>query len=825
MRPLLDATFRLVRNALCWWVRVEQVAQPLDKTELNTKLPVVYVLENRSLVDMMVLDNQAQQLGLPAANKRLHLPGVEGERAVFFLTTEVSLFNRKKYGIAPRLKALIQYLEQNPEQDVQLVPVFLIWGRGPARKKSFFKALLSDAWTATGRIKKLFTVLLNGRSTYVEFNKPISLRQLADEDDSPEVTARKVNRVLRVHFRRIRTRVVGPDLSHRRLLLSRLLRTPVVKNATNTYAKSKKVSRAKANKVARQQAEEIAANVSFTTVRMLDVILTRLWNKIYDGINVANIEPVKELAQRAEIVYAPCHRSHIDYLLLSYCLYYQGLNIPHIAAGNNLNIPVVGGILRRGGAFFMRRSFRGDKLYAALFNEYIHMVFTQGHPMEYFVEGGRSRTGRMLQPKAGMLNMTIKSYLRDHNRPIVVVPVYIGYEKVFEERTYLNELRGQKKEKESLGGLWRSFRRLKNFGKVSLNFGEPIHLDQLLNNIQPDWKEIDYGQEIKPSWLVSATDQLSNLLAQRINGAAALNPVNLVATVMLATERHVLAEQTLKQQLALYQTLMSEQPYSEKITLPAGTPEDWIVGVEKTGNLVRHPESDLGHILSLEPDQAILLTYYRNNVLHLFAMPALIASLFLDERHFRKGEATTIIKGIYPFLQAELFLQWSEQQLDTLVPQWLDTFTNIGLLNKNKGNVFSVPDPNRENFQSLRLLAQCILPALERYHITLSILKHAGSGAFSASELEKRSQQIAQYLSILSGMSAPEFFDRSLFRQFIQLLRQKELLSADQDNKLTFNQSLLDLLAQITTLVSHSVSLEINQVVGQHLVVPEVNKD
>ena len=142
------------------------------------------------------------------------------------------------------------------------------------------------------------------------------------------------------------------------------------------------------------------------------MLLSWFWNKIYDGVKIHNIEGVQQIAPGHEVIYVPCHRSHIDYLLLSYLLFRNGLTRPHIAAGINLNMPVIGSLLRRGGAFFMRRTFKGNPLYTSVFNEYMHTLFTKGFPVEYFVEGGRSRTGRMLQPKTGMLAITVRSFLR-----------------------------------------------------------------------------------------------------------------------------------------------------------------------------------------------------------------------------------------------------------------------------------------------------------------------------------------------------------------------------------------------------------------------------
>ena len=174
-------------------------------------------------------------------------------------------------------------------------------------------------------------------------------------------------------------------------------------------------------------------------------------------------------------------------------------------------MPVIGSILRRGGAFFMRRSFKGNQLYTAVFNEYLHTLFSRGFSTEYFVEGGRSRTGRMLHPRTGMLAITLRSFLRDSRRPIVFVPVYIGYERVLEGRTYLGELRGATKKKESIFDLFKVVGALKQrFGQVWVNFGEPIHLDQFLDRHQPDWQDQDLGPEYRPDWL----PQTTNLLAR-----------------------------------------------------------------------------------------------------------------------------------------------------------------------------------------------------------------------------------------------------------------------------------------------------------------------
>ena len=155
--------------------------------------------------------------------------------------------------------------------------------------------------------------------------------------------------------------------------------------------------------------------------------------------------------------------------------------IPHIAAGDNLNIPILGRILRQGGAFFMKRSFSGDPLYSSIFNEYLFQIYNRGHSVEFFPEGGRSRTGRLLPPKLGLLSMTIASHQKGLHKPLAFVPVYIGYEKIIEGSTYVSEMRGSQKTREKLSDVLINLKLIRqNFGRVRVNIGEVIKLDEWL---------------------------------------------------------------------------------------------------------------------------------------------------------------------------------------------------------------------------------------------------------------------------------------------------------------------------------------------------------
>lgn len=819
MRSLLDMISRCVQSVLFLWVRTDNKPTRIDLNTLTRDTPVVYVLEQQSTADAMVLDHQCRKLGLPDLTRRLSLPGLEGSRPLISIHARPSVLRRHRSGVAPLIQPMLNYLTDNPDEDILLVPVALFWGRGARKSNNLLKVLLSSNWNLAGRLKKLFTVLINGRNTYFEINEPISLRQLVNDEPNTEIASRKVARVLRVHFRRVRTAVIGPDLSHKRVLISHLLHTAPVRKAIEQHASAKGVTREKAERLAQKHANTIAADVSYNVIRFLDVILTWLWNKIFDGVMVNGLDPVKKLAEDHEIVYVPCHRSHLDYLLLSYTLYYQGLNVPHIAAGENLNMPVVGALLRRGGAFFIRRKFGGDKLYTAVFNEYMHSVFSRGYPVEYFVEGGRSRTGRMRPPATGTLAMTVRSHLRDRRRPIVFIPIYIGYEKVFESRSYLGELQGQEKKKENLFDLVKSVRRLKNYGQVFLNIGEPLHLNTLLSTLQPGWDQHQYGPDDRPGWMVPFVDELARTVVTRINSAAALNPVNLVALTLLATPRQAMDGELLQQQLTLLIELQQHLPYDTHITWPEGDAKQWIDYTEQMGMLRRIPQK-LGDLFGLDSQNAVLMSYYRNNVQHLYAIPALVAALLGQGQGISLDKLRERVGLIYPYLQSELFLAPSIEEAQHQVPVWIDFFHQAGLIHRQEDRWYASLNGTASRLK-LELLAAIMVPTLERYLLTLAVLIRAGSGEATSTEVENQSQQMAQRLSVLNGLNAPEFFDKALFKNFLQTLKSRRAITVNEQHCLEFDDRILNIVLASDSVVPAQVLYSIMQVTGLREAKPE----
>ena len=566
--------------------------------------------------------------------------------------------------------------------------------------------------------------------------------------------------------------------------------------------REKGLGRREALVVARGYAYEIAANYSHAFVVFVAGILGRLWNRLYDGVELANFSSLESVGDGTEVIYVPCHRSHIDYLLMSYVVYMKGYAVPHIAAGINLNMPVVGSFLRRGGAFFMRRSFGGNALYSAVFTKYLGLMMARGHSIEYFVEGGRSRTGRLLKPKTGMLAMTVRSYLREPRRPVVFVPVYFGYERLVEGRTYVGELSGRPKEKESVLSLLRTIPELRRrFGKVYVSFGEPLELDALIRKHSPGWTREPSGSDDRPAWLSPLVHELATTIMARINAAACVTPVNLIGLALLATPRQNLGEADLARQLELYASLLRQAPYSPRV---------WVTGMDGASmiryglslGILRRQAHELGDVTYMTEKVSVLTTYFRNNALHLLLMPSLLACAFLNNACVPREDLHRLARRVYPYVADEYFLQWDEAELPAVVDELLEDLGNHGLLTPSGDRAlwYRPPAETSEAVQ-LSILARATVPILERYYLALSLLLRIGSGRLTQDALERQCQLVAQRMAIFHEINSPEFFDRALFGNFIDLLRSREVLTTTEDGRLAYEPTMLEAIQADAQLV------------------------
>ncbi|PHS18839.1 MAG: glycerol-3-phosphate 1-O-acyltransferase [Kangiella sp.] len=775
---------------------------PIKDLEIDLEQPIYYVLQRNSTSSFLMLREKARALGLPEPKIIPKKSNKIENGSVFFLQSKMIL-GLGGSPIQRYQKSLFQLLEQQRsdiETKHQLLPLSIYWGRNPGKENSFFRVIFTDTESASF-IRKFFLFIFQGRNTFIRLTKPVDLRRVALSETKHEVQVRKLTRTLRVHFHRLRQVAMGPLVSNRGQMVTNLIVSDTVREAINREMKKKKLTKSKATKLAKKYALEISSAYSYKAVRFMESMLTHLWNKIYNGVVVQNAELVREISSTHQVVYVPSHRSHIDYLLLSYTLYHEGLVPPHIAAGINLNFWPAGPLLRRGGAFFLRRSFGGNKLYTAVFNEYIYQLMNRGTPLEFFPEGGRSRTGRLLQPKTGLLAMTVQALLRGTRKPVAIIPVYIGYERMFEGNSYLKELRGGEKKKESFGQLLGIRKTLKqNFGKVYLNFSPPIDLNKYLDQHEPDWKDYRGQVGAKPSWLTPRVSSLSELIMQRINGTSRVNSISLVALVLLSSERTAVGKKELAIQLDILLSLMKSVPYSNCTMVPTESGQALIEQAKDLGTIfeVKNP---MGDIITTTEETAVLMTYYRNNIIHIFIAFSLVASCFVNHKRVALSTLVKRCLQFYPFLKRELFIHWSSEDFEIQIEKTVESFIELKLLSKSDTHIIR-PNELCDELDQLLLMAEIIKPILLRYGILLTLLSSQAGKSISRRELEQHSQEVAQRLAALYSINAPESFDKDLFKTTTSVLRKTGLIKIADDNSFEVSDELIKLNAQVLGNVS-----------------------
>ena len=363
--------------------------------------------------------------------------------------------------------------------------------------------------------------------------------------------------------------------------------------------------------------KEIRAELSLPFLRTFEKFLDASLSQLYDGINFNdNGKNLKELSQKNNIVLVPNHQSHADYVAINY-IYFKKYQSPlFVAGGNNLNIFPIGPLFRRSGCFFIRRTFANDILYKLTLEAYLHYMLVKGNPIEFFFEGGRSRTGKLLPPRYGLYQMLIEAHqaIPEASRlPLKFIPVSIVHEYVPEQKSLVRELDGGKKKKESAGqvfGLVRLFSY--QFGNVHINVGHPVDMPSVdMDNLKTQTQKLAFEcfLEVGKNMRVTPTSLLAMILLDEPTGALKWEEI-------LSKARHIVA-------------------YCQKFNVPITdsiTPENLEKSLERSidiliGNkkveAIGNPNGN--HVFySIKDDSRKEILYFKNTVLHHFLVPWIV---------------------------------------------------------------------------------------------------------------------------------------------------------------------------------------------------------
>uniref|UniRef100_A0A3P8RGI2 Phospholipid/glycerol acyltransferase domain-containing protein n=1 Tax=Astatotilapia calliptera TaxID=8154 RepID=A0A3P8RGI2_ASTCA len=408
--------------------------------------------------------------------------------------------------------------------------------------------------------------------------------------------------------------------------------------------------------------EEMAQRLQLSTVRFFAFTLSKVFKTLFRSIcvNEEGLQRLQQAIHNHPVVLLPSHRSYMDFLLMSYILYTYDLALPVIAAGMDfMGMKVVGEMLRMSGAFFIRRSFGGDKLYWAVFSEYVKIMLKNGYaPVEFFLEGTRSRTAKSLTPKLGLLNIVMDPFLKGEVFDISLVPVSISYERTLEEALYARELLGVPKPKESTSGLFKARKILsEDYGSIHVYFGQPVSVRSLAESRvnRSQFNLIPRHIPTRPSEeILSFVNDSAYRLVRAQEENMVLKPWVLLAFVLLqkqaAEDKQGTALDEFTEQAVWLRDL--SRHYGAFLHWPDHIPPSEVVSSSLSlhRGLVRISEGrvqlalEQGFAITPEEEllnQAVVIlscVSYRNQALNVFIRPALLASAIHTAASNRKQE-------------------------------------------------------------------------------------------------------------------------------------------------------------------------------------------
>jgi glycerol-3-phosphate O-acyltransferase len=740
----------LLRRLFAWAflpVRVPATAGAQLRA-LAEKGTVVYVGRSAALVTFVYFQQLFVRLGAPVAEAVLGLgvpvwsmwgrllagrrpvraPGRDDVAGAVHRGRSAMVFLRRPGSLAAQIRgrqdpfpALVA-AQRQLDRPIFLQPQLLIWERRPRQlRRSLFDVIFGEV-EAPGFWRSLFALVWNRNRAFVKFGEPIDLKKAIEEfaglDDAD--IARKVRGALNQHLARETRVVTGPLLKNPERIIQETLRDRSLRATLAEVARERGRADGSVEREAEKDLREIAARYSPRMIDFMRWALDYVFNRIYDGIDVDDegLHRIADAAKHAPVVVCPGHKSHIDYLMVSYVFYLSGLTTPHIAAGINLDFPPIGGIFRKSGAFFIRRSFKADKVYSAVLRAYVRKLVRDGFSQEFFIEGGRSRTGKVLTPKFGMLSMEVDAWLAGVRPDVAFVPTSISYERIIEGKSYARELAGGEKKTEDLGQLLQARKVLTSrYGRIHIRFDKPISLAEIARQrgVNPATASEDQKRA-----LVRA---LGFRIIEGINHASALTPSALLCSALLSTDRRGLtaAELVSRMQFLVDLTVaaggrLSFAPDPAALDpLGTGAVHEAVAAFEREKAIVIH-RSSAESIFSADDQHRVALDYYKNAAIHFYVADALLATCLLTTPSLDRAEVEARTLALSRHFKQEFV--YGTGGFPVLFARRVARFTELGLIGAVDGRL----EPTESGRARVRLLADLLVNFVESYMAANDVL-------------------------------------------------------------------------------------------------------
>lgn len=678
-----------------------------------------------------------------------------------------------------------------------LLPITIIWDQAPeSYDRTIFDVIFGDP-QAPSALRKLISFVRNFAKARVQVARPINmlafLQENKDTDDIGILAGRlkyEVSREFMLEAKAVR----GPLLKGAKRIVDEILRTPDFQEDLFQAAKASGVDEETAARQARQYLLKMAADFRPGWTELLGVELAILFNRLYKGISVdqKGLQVLRDASRKGPVVLIPAHRSHIDYLMISWVMYTHGLFPPHIAAGENLSFWPLGPIFRHSGAFFIKRRVKGDEIYKVVLAHYLRKLLKEGYCVEFFIEGTRSRTGKSLSPRLGMLKMIVDGVVSGAAPDAIFLPVAVTYEKVIEEKAYHQESSGAEKKKENVLALAKGAKVLTTrYGKCYIRFESPV---SLISYLRQQGIEIESGKRVQVS--TEVLTRLAHLLVYRFNSCFVVTMHQIVAFALLAHRKRGMDLETLLKRvgfLVLY--LYGRDALLSDIILEPLTSLGLLAGVEKHARLapwddeygdrmeaigfalksrveevvrlfykekkVSLHEYGGDVVISVRPEARLALDYYKNGLIHFFVAEAILAWALLSELK-KSGESSLEsieirCKNLSRIFKYE-FIFPPEVQFSEIFARTLKEFEKEKVI-EVKENIVRIQKGGEE---VLTFFGGIIAPFVEGYKVLAHVVKDVAEKA-SEKEVLKSAVHKGRKLFLVGELDYPEAINTVIF--------------------------------------------------------------
>jgi glycerol-3-phosphate O-acyltransferase len=701
------------------------------------------------------------------------------EPLVLFLVGKAGYYRRFGFAEEDPLFLLIE-TQRQMDMPIILVPSLIFHGKVPERKDKGIVDIFFGHKERPGAFRKLAAFLRNYKKNILEVAEPINLRDwLASQENQPYSASRlafQLRRELIDRVDRHRRVVTGPVAKSRWEIKEIILHNQDLRKRMERRARLNNRTLEDVRKEADGYLDEIAADLNLSYAHIWERFLTWIWDTLYDGIelDVKSMDLVKQAAKKAPLVYVPCHKSHIDYLIISYLLYKQNLNLPLVAAGKNLAFWPLGPLFRKAGAFFIRRSFRGQRFYTEVFATYIKTLVNEGHNLEFFIEGGRSRTGKLVLPKLGLLAILMQAVEEGYCNDLIFIPTAINYDRVLEEGAYLKEIKGSTKQEENISQLVRARRVLKKrHGRVYVKCAQPMSIKSYMSTFGLDFNTM------KPKERHAMYRDFAWRIIHSINSASLVTPFALLAAVFLTTSKRGISLAEIKLITLNYYNYLQHQGVRLAGTLQDmdKTLQDTLGLMEKSKWLELLADEDETdeeeRIYTIDDSNRLQLEYYKNDVVHFLLPAAYVSSAVLAKEAFEftlEGieEDLHFFKNFFKFE----FVYDADEITTETISQVIDYYLSQGFITSldNQTNTYRI---SHQGLKALSCFASLLRSYLESYWIVLRATKYLSQKPYSERDFYKKINSLGNKLYKLEIVERFESISRITFENALKFFCEK----------------------------------------------------